>query len=80
MPMLLLAADRDRRAKERINTVEAVNVLVQRARIGVCRHLAGQVLQKFLDAILWRRDHCHRQVKSRNKKISSGIKTIAATV
>lgn len=63
-----------------INTVEAVNSQVQRALIGVYHRLDRQHLQRYLDEILWRWNHRQQAVKIRNRKTSSGKKTIAATV
>lgn len=37
-----------------INTVEAVNAVVQRALIGVYHRLGRKHLQRYLDEIIWR--------------------------
>lgn len=56
-----------------INTVEAVNAVVQRALIGVYHRLGRKHLQRYLDEIIWRWNHRAPETKVRKRKSSSGL-------
>ncbi len=56
-----------------INTVEAVNAVVQRAIIGVYHRLGRKHLQRYLDKIIWRWNHRVPETKVRKRKSSSGL-------
>ncbi len=62
----------NRKTGARINTVEAVNAVVQRALIGVYHRLGQKHLQRYLDEILWRWNHRVPEMKVRKRKSSSG--------
>lgn len=62
-----------------INTVEAVNAVVQRALIGVYHRLGRKHLQRYLDEMIWRWNHRTPESKVRKRKSSSGISTAETT-
>lgn len=62
-----------------INTVEAVNAIVQRALIGVYHRLGRKHLQRYLDEIIWRWNHRTPESKARKRKSSSGLTSTKTT-
>lgn len=62
----------NRKTGAHINTVEAVNAVVQRALIGVYHRLGRKHLQRYLDEILWRWNHRVPETKVRKLKSTSG--------
>ena len=69
----------NRRTGAHINTVEAVNAVVQRALIGVYHRLGRKHLQRYLDEIIWRWNHRAPESKVRKRKSSSGLTTTKTT-
>ncbi len=63
-----------------INTVEAVNAVVQRALIGVYHCLGRKHLQRYLDEIIWRWNHRVPEAKVRKRKSASGLPSTEATI
>lgn len=62
-----------------INTVEAVNAVVQRALIGVYHRLGRKHLQRDLDEIIWRWNHRVPDAKVRKQRSSSGLPSAQTT-
>jgi hypothetical protein len=62
----------NRKTGAHINTVEAVNAVVQRALIGVYHRLGRKHLQRYLDEILWRWNHRLPETKVRTQKSPAG--------
>jgi len=62
-----------------INTVEAVNAVIQRALIGVYHRLGRKHPQRFLDEIIWRWTQRTPERKVRKRKSSSGLSTAETT-
>lgn len=69
----------NRKTGAHINTVEAVNAIVQRALIGVYHRLGRKHLQRYLDEIFWRWNHRVPELKVRNRKSSSGLQSADTT-
>jgi transposase-like protein len=63
-----------------INTVEAVNAVVQRALIGVYHRLGRKHLQRYLDEIIWRWNHRVPEAKGRTRKSASGLPSTETTI
>lgn len=63
-----------------INTVEAVNAIVQRALIGVYHRLGRKHLQRYLDEIIWRWNHRVPEAKVRTRKSASGLPSTETTI
>ena len=63
-----------------INTVEAVNAIVQRALIGVYHRLGRKHLQRYLDEIIWRWNHRVPEAKVRMRKSASGLPSTETTI
>lgn len=63
-----------------INTVEAVNAVVQRALIGVYHRLGRKHLQRYLDEIVWRWNHRVPEAKVRTRKSASGRRSPQSTI
>lgn len=69
-----------RKTGAHINTVEAVNALVQRALIGVYHRLGRKHLQRYLDEIIWRWNHRIPEAKVRTPKSASGNQSAETTI
>jgi transposase-like protein len=69
----------NRKTGAHINTVEAVNSVVQRALIGVYHRLGRKHLQRYLDEIIWRWNHRMPETKVRKRKSSSGLQSAETT-
>lgn len=63
-----------------INTVEAVNAVVQRALICVYHCLGRKHLQRYLDEIIWRWNHRTQEIKVRKRKSFSGSPSATTTI
>ena len=70
----------DLRTGAHINTVEAVNAVVQRALIGVYHRLGRKHLQRYLDEIPWRWNHRIPATKVRTRKSPSGHATSETSI
>jgi len=69
----------NRKTSAHINTVEAVNAVVQRALIGVYHRLGQKHLQRYLNEILWRWNHRVPETKVRKRKSCSGSRSSKTT-
>lgn len=69
----------NRKTGAHINTVEAVNSVVQRALIGVYHRLGRKHLQRYLDEIIWRWNHRIPETKVRKRKSSGGPSSTKTT-
>lgn len=69
----------NRKTGAHINTVEAVNAVVQRALIGVYQRLGQKHLQRYLHEILWRWNRRAPETKVRKRKSPSGLRSTETT-
>ncbi len=66
----------NRKTAAHINTVEAVNAVVQRALIGVYHRLGRKHLQRYLAEIIWRWNHRAPETRVRQRKSSTGSQSV----